>query len=431
MLSNRPYKGTRDFFPKDKRLLDYIYNNIKNVLLSFGFEAYDGPILEDTELYRAKSGNEIVNDQMYHFVDKGNRSVAIRPEMTPTLARMISQVVREQPLPFRWFSFPNLMRFEKPQRGRLREHWQLNCDIYGAPEIWGEAEIFSILIKIMKSFGATSQQFKLLINDKKMVEIFFKTVLNLNTEQIQQTYKFLDKYKKINNEARDKMLSEISLNSEQEKIFNEYLALSSFNNLNLFLHKYNIEQNCENLIQFNHVINELEISEYLTYDPTIVRGLDYYTGIVFELFDTNKKNPRAICGGGRYDNLLEIFNGPNVSGIGFGMGDVTLSDFLETHGLLPNFDSNIIDALVTFQTQEAEAISFKVAENLRSHGLNVEYVFNCIKIKKAFNMAQKKTAKYIVLIGDDELSKSLVTIKNLETREQKSLSLSLIKDFIK
>ena len=249
-LGTDPYKGVRDFYPEDMVIQNYIFNTWRKVAEQFGYEEYSASILEPTEIYTEKSGAEIVNEQTFTFKDRGDRSVTLRPEMTPTLARMVAARRRSLKFPLRWYSIPNLFRYERPQRGRRREHWQLNCDLLGIVGIEADKEIVSLAYAAMKAFGAKDEDFEIRINNSN-----------------------IDNFK--------------------------------------------------------------EIAPNLVFDASLARGQTYYTGMVFEIFDTNKENGRALAGGGRYDNLLELFEVEPVPTIGFGMGDITIQDFLETHKLKP------------------------------------------------------------------------------------------------
>ena len=247
-LGTDPYKGVRDFYPEDMKIQNYVFNTWRKVAEQSGYEEYSASPLEPTEIYTEKSGMEIVNEQTFTFTDRGERSVTLRPEMTPTLARMVAARRRSLKFPLRWYSIPNLFRYERPQHGRKREHWQLNCDLLGIAGIEADKEIVSLAYKTMKEFGANDDDFEIRINNSD-IDIF------------------------------------------------------------------------------------KEIGPNFVYDPSLARGQTYYTKMVFEIFDTNKENLRSIAGGGRYDNLLEIFDVDPIPAVGFGMGDVTLRDFLETHGL--------------------------------------------------------------------------------------------------
>lgn len=433
-LSKKPYRGSRDFFPPQMRCREYLFSTMKKVALRYGFEPYDGPLLEEVDLYKAKSGQELIDEQIYAFTDRGERHVAIRPEMTPTFARMVAQVYREVPKPIRWFSIPNLMRYEKPQRGRLREHWQLNADVYGAPENLGEIEIMSLIVSLLCEFGATQEMFSILINDRRVVDSIFKTLLGLNEDQAYKLYKVIDKSKKVTQEALDKMIAEILIEEGKQELFKSYLSLKTFEQIEQFLTEHQLNESVTNFLAFLAKIKNKKCFEYLVYDPTIVRGLDYYTGIVFEIFDKHPDNRRAIAGGGAYANLLQIFNEEPMAGIGFGLGDVTLKDFLETHGLLPDFTNQSNDLFICYFDDPCEDLCFELAQELRSIDLNVELNLGTLKFKKAFSTAEKKGHHFIAMMGSNEKDAGIIQVKNLKTKESKNFLLNeiqKIKEFIK
>lgn len=424
-LSKKPYKGTRDFFPKEKRALDFIFSTMRKTALQFGYEAYDGPLLEEIEIFRAKSGEELINDQIYNFTDRGGREVAIRPEMTPTVARMVAQVHREEPKPIRWFSIPNLMRYEKPQKGRLREHWQFNCDIFGAEEGLGELEILQLVIALLENFGANESHFEVLINDRRIVDFLVKEVMKLNEEKTYKLYKIVDKSKKVSQEVLDKMIGELDLDKEALDVFSSYLKASSFGDiLHLLKSKGAKDELTGNLLKFSDQLDSLGIIKYFKYDPTIVRGLDYYTGMVFEVFDKHPENRRAISGGGAYADLLKIFNEPPMPGVGLGLGDVTLTDFLVVHNPMPSFDTPENDLMITYQDEGAYLLAIELASKLRKKGLNVVVHFGELKFKKVFPTAQKKGARWVSFMGETEIKQKSVQFKNMETRDQKEFSVS-------
>lgn len=433
-LNKKPYKGCRDFLPKDMKVRDYLFSHMKEAAQAFGFEAYDGPILEEVELYKAKSGEELINDQIYSFTDRGERFVAIRPEMTPTLARMVARVHRELPKPLRWYSIPNLMRYEAPQRGRLREHWQFNVDIFGAEANLGEIEIFSVIVHFLKGFGADNSMFEILVNDRKIVDSVFNDLLSLDEDSSYKLYKVIDKAKKVTTEKLDTMISEIITDEAKKSLFKSYLKLSSFEEVTSFLAEHSLTEKCVDFISLHKKLKNLSTFEYLTYDPTIVRGLDYYTGVVFEIFDKHPDNKRAIAGGGAYANLLKIFNEEPLPGIGFGLGDVTLKDFLETHNLLPDLSASEADLFITYFDDECENTAFKIATQLREEGLKVELNLGAIKFKKVFKLAESKGHSFVALLGENELKAGEIQIKNLKTRDGKNIKLDdiqAIKKFIK
>ncbi len=424
-LSKKPYKGTRDFFPKDKRIQNYIFQVMRKTAESFAYEPYDGPMLEEVELYKAKSGEELINEQIYSFTDRGKRFVAIRPEMTPTVARMVAQVHREEVKPLRWYSIPNLMRYEQPQKGRLREHWQFNCDIFGAPGRMGELEVIQLAVSLMKNFGAQEKQFELCINDRQIVDLIFQKIMGLNQEQTYRFYKLVDRSKKLPEDAFQKQVEEQGLSEETNSIFNAYLKLDGFQALKIFLETHNALDSASEFFDLIELIQASGLDRFVRFDPAIVRGLDYYTGVVFEMFDLSPENRRAICGGGSYANLLKIFNETPLPGVGLGLGDVTLTDFLMTHKLLPeDLERPSNDILISFQVPEAQLPAIRLAQDLREGGhLNVLFNQEVIKVKKLFPLAEKKGARFVAILDEQEIANNKVTIKNMKTREQHDFAL--------
>lgn len=418
-LSKKPYRGTRDFFPEQKKKLDFLFERMKKTAQLFGFEPYDGPLLEPVDLYKAKSGEELINEQIYSFLDRGNREVAIRPEMTPTLARMVAQIHKEVSKPLRWYSIPNLMRYEKPQRGRLREHWQLNLDIFGAPEHIGEIEILSYLQIFLASFNANQSHYSILINDRKIVDGIFQKILSLSEDQSYKMYKIIDKAKKISAEALEQQLSEL-LNEDKKEIIKKYLSLSSFSELKSFAQEQKLQEEFQYFNDFLSLSENLSYYPFLQYDPCIVRGLDYYTGVVFEIFDLHPDNKRAICGGGSYSNLMSIFNESPLAGVGVGLGDVTLVDFLETHQLMPKDPLESTQVFISFQIEDALLPCLQIAQKLRASGIYCELHPLKTKMKKVFTLAEKKNIPMIVFLGEDEIQNKTLQIKNTLNKQTQS-----------
>lgn len=433
-LSKKPYKGCRDFFPPQMRMRNYLFEKMRIAAEGFGFEPYDGPLLEEVELYKAKSGEELINEQIYSFYDRGERHVAIRPEMTPTVARMVASVHREVAKPIRWYSIPNLMRYERPQRGRLREHWQFNVDIFGAPEALGEIEILGLINQFMKSLGATSSMYAILINDRSIVDGLFKQVMQLDDDTSYKLYKLIDRSKKITAEKLEEDLNALVPDKKKAGLFNDYLALQNFDELEKFVQAHGLTATVASFMHFSALVKSLDLAEVVKYDPSIVRGLDYYTGLVFEVFDKHPDNRRAIAGGGAYANLLKIFNEDPLPGVGFGMGDVTLADFLDTHKILPKFDTPDIDLLFTYFEDECAALGLQFCNGLREKGLKVEFNPGAVKFNKIFKLAEKKAINFVTLFGKDELANNQIAVKNLSSKEQQSFKiteLDKIIDFIR
>ena len=429
-LNKKPCRGTRDFFPSQQRGRLHLFDRMREVAESFGYEPYDGPLIEEVDLYRAKSGDELIDEQIYSFEDRGGRQIAIRPEMTPTLARMVAQIHREHTKPLRWYSIPNLMRYEKPQRGRLREHWQFNVDIFGAPELSGELEVLQLIRNFLESFGANDKHFQILINDRTLVDHVFKDLMKSSPKACPQIYKVVDKSKKMPTEKLALLIENIGLSSPALAIFHDYLKISSLEMLDKFLNLHNSSEYANNLHTLFDYSDTIGLKPYLTYDPTIVRGLDYYTGIVFEVFDKNPENPRAISGGGSYQNLLDIFKEPSLAGTGFGMGDVTLANFLEGHNLLPDLALPSHDILVTYQENSAKKLALTLSNQLRKHGLTVVFQLEPVKIKKALAIGEKRGAKNVSFIGTEEISTKTVQFRNMKSKQQKTFSFENIEAMI-
>jgi histidyl-tRNA synthetase len=434
-LSKSPYRGTRDFFPKDMRGRNYIFKKMAEVSERFAYEPYDGPMLEEVELYRAKSGDELINDQIYSFTERGEREVAIRPEMTPTVARKVAQIHREVAKPLRWYAIPNLMRYEKPQRGRLREFWQYNADIFGAGQD-GEVEILQLAVEMMKSFGASGEHFEILVNDRRFVDFVFEGLIGLGPGPTKKLYKLVDSKNKM---PLDKFAAEVrSLTGDEDKakVFESFVNLRSIEDVRRFvdeifsnvsvsdMHHFkssapvSVSSHIAPLYKIFEKIEAAGIGEYVRFDPSIVRGLDYYTGLVFEIFDKHPENRRAIAGGGAYANLLQIFDETPLEGVGMGLGEVPLTDFLVTHKLLPDFSKAVLDYLVGAFVPEGEAKATEIATKLRAQGSKVELFFGDAKPKKFFNYSEKKNFKYLVFVTETELK-----LRNVATRVETTVTL--------
>lgn len=442
-LNKSPYRGTRDFFPKEMRLRNFIFTKMAEVSELFAYEPYDGPLLEEVDLYRAKSGDELINEQIYSFTDRGDREVAIRPEMTPTLARMVAQVHREVAKPLRWYAIPNLMRYEKPQKGRLREFYQYNADIFGAGQ-YGEVEIIQLAVAILKSFGATSEHFEVLVNDRRFVDLVFEGLIGLEAAPTKKLYKLVDAKNKM---APEKFAAEVRVLTNDEnkaKIFEEFVSLSSISDVKTFVTKYFVDNSLSDLFMAklagvetigDHVIEkhvhplvalfekfeEQGMSEFVKFDPSIVRGLDYYTGVVFEIFDKHPENRRAIAGGGSYANLLQIFNESPLEGVGIGLGEVPLKDFLEAHKLMPDFSKVNLDYFVAYTNPEGEKAATQIAQALRARNKKVELFFGEAKPKKIFTYSEKKNFSHVVIVGETDIkikdvlnrTETIITLQDL------------------
>ncbi len=409
-ISTQSYKGTRDFYPDEMRFRRWMFGKMRETALKFGFQEYDGPILESFELYAAKSGEELVNEQLYHFVDRGDRKVAIRPEMTPTLARLVAGKFNELPKPIRWFSIPNLWRYEKPQKGRLREHWQLNVDVLGGERSMADAETLYFAHELIRSFGGNAH-LDMRINHRGLMDQFFGS-LGLDAERAHKVTKAIDAKDKIGPEKFHQWLKDLGLGateiSQIDAFFNEgFEAIrSKFAGVAV-----------DEMSQLFDRLQDLGLKDSCRFDPSIMRGLNYYTGTVFEIYDTHPENRRAMFGGGRYDNLLGLFGKNQLSGVGFGMGDVTLEDFLRTHALVPDF-SSALDVWVGVPDRAHWKSAQEISRTLREAGLSVGVSLDEAGFGAQIKQALKLGARFVVLFGEEEWKSGKVVLKNLGKNEQ-------------
>lgn len=416
-LSTQPYKGTRDFYPEEMLERDLIFEQLRQTVSTYGYQHYDGPMLEPLELYAAKSGEELVNEQLYSFEDRGGRKVAMRPEMTPTLARMVAAKGNQMPRPIRWYSLPNLWRYERPQRGRLREHWQLNVDLLGLDSVAAEVEIVQVAIDLLRNFGASVHDFEVQINHRQLMNDFFTQILKLQDSEVKAVARAIDKQAKIKSEDFHTLLEEAGCTPEQIQQLEDFLKAPL-----LEIGQYLGEsEGFKALCDFFDTVNAMGLGPVCRFNPAIMRGLDYYTGLVFEIYDKHPDNRRALFGGGRYDNLVGLFGNTSIPGVGFGMGDVTLRDFLEVHDLLPQPSAHV-DVLVGLFNQEMFVASQQIARQLRAAGLRVESVLSPQKLGKQFQQADKKGIPLVVMLGPDEAVENKVTVKNLKTGQQETMA---------
>jgi histidyl-tRNA synthetase len=419
-LSTEPYKGVRDFYPGDMAVQSYIFDIWKKTAESFGYEEYGASVLEPANLYKAKSGEEIVNEQTYTFTDRGEREVTLRPEMTPSLARMVAAKKRELVFPLRWYSIPNLFRYEQPQRGRVREHWQLNVDLFGLDSIDADVEVISLAYQVMKNFGAKDEDFQIRINDAEVLKQILGEKLDLDKDKVRKLLKILDKREKIGFENTNKTIVDL-LGLEKakklESILNDDLV-EEFLGDDRYKRLKDIRDQLQKAI--GKGLDNRNFSKLIRLDPYLTRGFDYYTSIVFEIYDTNPENRRALFGGGRYDDLTSLFGGDKIPAVGFGMGDVTIRDFLETRNLLPKTKAPA-DYYICVMGQEEAAFAEKKAQELRANGSRVAIDFTYKKIGDQIKSADKRGIQNVIVIGPEEVKSGKVKVKDLKSGEEKVL----------
>lgn len=424
-LNTQPYKGTRDFYPEDKRVQKFMFNKIREVVESFGYHEYDAPIIEPMEIYLAKTGEEIINEQIYSFTDKGGRQVAIRPEMTPSVSRMVAGRRQELSYPLRWYSIPNLWRYERPQRGRLREHWQLNVDIFGVAGIEADHEIILVANSILQAFNAPAGSYIIRVSSRKLLEHFLHELLGLAGRESLDAQKLIDRKHKMPRDEFEKNARELLGDEEKVARYMEFLQCEDVNNLPEDLREH---ESVGELQKLFGLLKESGVKEAV-FDTSIVRGMEYYTDIVFEVFDTNPENTRSMFGGGRYDGLVGLFGVEPVPTVGFGMGDVTLQNFLETHNLVPKLapEADVIVILVGDVYGQAQG----ALSHLRLSGVNIAVDSSGRKLDMQLKHAIKSGARYALFIGDAELASGNFKLRDLEKGEEKELSLDQIAETLK
>ena len=420
-LSTQPYKGTRDFYPQEMRLRNWFFGVIREVLETSAFDEYNGPMLESLDLYAAKSGEEIANKQTYNFMDRGDRHLAIRPEMTPTVARMVAARMSELTFPLKWFSIPNMYRYEATQRGRLREFWQLNVDIFGCNTYEADLEVITSAIRILRAYGADETMFTVRINNRRFFNDVVAAITGKDTEGARMVSKVIDRKNKVPREVYERDLRELGLDDAQIAKID---ALYSMN-------VYDATALCPDSVgsaELRSLFDALEktgLLPYCVFDFGIIRGLDYYTGTVFEVFDNAPENNRAMFGGGRYDNLVGLFvKNAKISGVGYGMGDVTLENFLFTHKLVPETFGSGIKVLVTrFDDVPYEQYT-AIVDQLRDAGIVASPFLGSKKFGKQIDFAVKDGYSHVIIMGGDELARGVVRLKDLATREETEQPLS-------
>ncbi|MFL2974000.1 MAG: histidine--tRNA ligase [Candidatus Thalassarchaeaceae archaeon] len=405
-------RGTRDFYPEDMRLRNWLFDNFTDAALLHGFDEYDAPVLEHEELYTRKQGEEITQ-QLYNFEDKGNRKVALRPEMTPSLARMIMARAGALSMPIKWFSIPQCWRYERTQRGRGREHYQWNVDIWGTSEISADAELISILVTFFEGVGLTAKDIVIKISSRKVLEEVLGS-LEISEEIFSKTCIIVDKMDKLPADVIEEQLIELGHNSDAVSKIQSILAIKNMEELSNSLGKESVA-----LSELNSLINSIDsygILEWVEFDASVVRGLAYYTGAVFEAHDREGKF-RAICGGGRYDNLLSTLGGNDLPATGFGFGDMVIMELLAEKNLIPELISGIEDIVIPLNP-DLRSAAVSVAAALRDTGRTVDLVLEDKKLKWAFKHAERIGADRLVMLMPEEWKSNKVRIKDLDSGEE-------------
>ena len=403
-------KGTRDFYPEVMAVRNWLYKTLAEVSTSYGYQEYDGPFLESIELYAAKSGEELVKEQSFVFPDRGGDLITLRPELTPSLARMIAQRQGQLVFPLRWWSWGPFWRYERPQKGRTREFFQWNADLIGANSAEADAENIALVAAFFQKIGLTPENAVILVNNRQLLDAQL-VAAGVPVEQKPIVSRWIDRRDKLSSADWEAYGSEIGLRAAQIQAMKAMLA------------NQNLWQQSEQLVRLFDAAKAMGISAYLRYDPGIVRGLDYYTGTVFEAQEARGEIRRAILGGGRYDNLLADVGGDPLPAVGFAMGDVVISLILEAKGLIPkNVGAYPASVLVTVFDQERLTASISLASALRQAGINTNLYPEIAKLPKQFKYADRLGIRLVAIVGPDEAEQGMVTLKNLSDSSQNTVS---------
>jgi histidyl-tRNA synthetase len=411
-------KGTREFYPEQMALRNFIYEKVRAASQAFGYQEWDAPFIETIDLYAAKSGEELVKKQSFTFEDRGGDFVTLRPELTPSLARMIAAKQNELTYPVRWWSFGPFWRYEQPQKGRSREFFQWNIDMLGVNSPEADAELIAVGATFLRSVGLTSERAVIYVNNRRLMDSEFDA-LGIAVEKRLDVSNLVDRRTKMEPAKWDTYALELGLNQNQLDGLKEILG------------NFDLWKKSDELVRLFAALEALGVEEYVKFDPNIMRGLLYYTGTVFEAFETSGSVKRAILGGGRYDNLLADVGGQPLSGVGFAMGDVVAGIILQEAGLLPEFIPSPASILVTVFDESMLMKSFELAAQLRKAGLNVMVFPEPVKLQKQFKFADKMKIRIALTIGPDEAANSQVAAKNLMTGEQVMINRESILDEVR
>ncbi|HYZ38200.1 MAG TPA: histidine--tRNA ligase [Pseudonocardiaceae bacterium] len=416
-LPTAPYRGTRDFLPAEMSVRTQVFQRLYDVIERYGYLRYDGPILEPVEIYEAKTSQEIVQQQLYTLTDRGGRRLTLRPEMTPSVARIIAGNVGALQFPVRWYSHPNCHRYERPQRGRVREHWQINVDIFGSDSPACEMEIFELIHDMMAALGAAPDMWVLRVSDRVLLNAILTTMVEVAPDQIRDVSALIDRWEKYPRDRLAEEAAQLGLTDKQFHRLGEILSAGE-----------DLLDELPNDAREQSILMRVlgtGARDLVSFDPMIVRGFDYYTSTVFEVFDTSPENRRSLFGGGRYANLVGLFCAAQIPGIGFGMGDVTLMDFLGTHGLLPAPRNEVDVAVIPVDATLAEAAR-RLARDLRLAGLRTSTPLETRKLGRELARANRAGARVAVIIGSDEWATGTVTVRNMGTGDQQQVAASAV-----
>lgn len=409
-------KGTRDFYPENMAIRTWLYEKIKIISQRYGYQEYEGPFLEPIELYAAKSGEELVKEQSFVFPDRSGELITLRPELTPTLARMVAQKQKQLVFPLRWWSFGPFWRYEKPQKGRSREFFQWNIDLIGINTPEADAELLSVIVSFFQSVGLSANQVKIFVNDRKLMEEQLDQ-LSIAPEMRPTVFRLIDRKEKMEFRQWEAYAHEEGLTSQQ------------INGIVSLLQNIDLWKNSPNLIRLFQTLNTVGVGDFIEFDPNIIRGLDYYTSTVFEAKDIGGTVKRSILGGGRYDNLLAAVGGEPLPAVGFAMGDVVISLILQEYDCIPaNIFAHPAQVLITTFSSETFPHSLKLASELRQKGINVITYPEIVPLNKQLKFADRMNIPFAIILGPDEIATNTIAVKSLTSGEQTTFVLSQLEE---
>ena len=436
-LSTKPLRGMEDYYPSDLREINWIIDTIRDIADLYSYEEFESPKLEPIEIFAAKSSDELVNEQSFIVEKKKGEKLILIPELTPSLARIIAAKRQELKKPIRWFSVPTCYRYERPQKGRRREFKQINMDILGENSLYADVEIFTIIVDIFSEFGATSEQFQIYFNNRRFIDSVCETILRVPKVKIPLIYKILDKADKLEDLEYEKFVLE---QFQDEIIIQGIYKLKEATDLEDLINRFDSipeefydSMGYKELTSFIQLLEDANISKYCTFSPSVVRGLDYYTGIVYEVFDTGNENIRSIFGGGRYDDLLSLFSDEKITGTGFGMGVLMFSLFLKTYDLIPeevrekDFTDTIYIASIS---ENVSKYALELAQMIRVEDFPCIIDYRFSNLKNQLSKANELGVLIVLIIGPKEMEQEEVTIKNMKTETQETIKNSLLIDKI-
>lgn len=428
-LSTQPYKGARDFYPEDMRIRSAVFANWRSICERFGYEEYDAPIIEPVDIFAAKSGDELVNEQAYNFVDRGGREVMLRPEMTPSVSRLVAGRRQELPLPIRWFSIPNCWRYERPQKGRGREFYQLNVDLFGVSGSEAEVEILQIADAIMQSFKAKRDMYQIKVNSRVFMNWLLGEYLGLNEVEQKTIARLIDRMHKIEGtEFAGLIEASIAPSLREQGVAQKLLDILRAPGLEALPDDLKNQPAMQNLQAVVSAVQGFGITN-VSFDITLIRGLDYYTDFVFEVFDMSPDNNRSMFGGGRYDSLVGMFGVEGIPTIGFGMGDMVLMEFLSGHGLVP--ETRVATEVTVIPIGETLPAAQNIAAELREMGVNTSLDITARKTDKMLKSAIKSGVPYVLFVGEQEVESEQYKLKNLVTGTEEAHSVQRIVSIVK